>query len=541
MSQPKQPGGRGSTRLLLKRPVQLNTDEHRVIDEVISVLATATDVFVHQGMLVELVSRDGRLRTRLLTAVRLRTVITRRAHLLRGDKPAHPPEWLLQGVLQHDVWPGVRRLSGLSQGPFLRPDGTACTQSGFDAATGIFCAPQHLELDVPVQATRQDARDALAQLLRPLEDFPFGSRADRAVYLALLLTPFTRFAIDGLTPMFVIDGNAPGIGKTKLVDMVGLISTGEEPPHMSELRNEEEMRKRITSLVMDGSTFAFLDNVATRLGGPCLDSVLTSRVWKDRVLGTQRMVEARSNLIWVATGNNVMIMGDLARRLLWCRLTSLEEAPEARGSFSIGDLRAYVVTHRGRLASAALTVLVAFARAGYPRSSLLPMGSFEEWSGLVRGALVWVGEPDPLATQRDLRDAADDERSEALELLRYLGELFDEHGAFTAADLAAWCHANPSLPLAQLVHAASGARSGQPIVATMVARVLRRYRDLVVDRSMLRRMKKTNRGRLWEVVRTGDGSDAGDGAGGGSEPSSAEMRPASRASLPSRMGGDHAD
>ena len=46
-------------------------------------------------------------------------------------------------------------------------------------------------------------------------------------------------------------------------------------------------------------------------------------------------------------------------------------------------------------------VLRAFIAAGKPGArELEPFGSFEEWSDLVRGALVWLGEVDPVATRQ---------------------------------------------------------------------------------------------------------------------------------------------
>lgn len=53
--------------------------------------------------------------------------------------------------------------------------------------------------------------------------------------------------------------------------------------------------------------------------------------------------------------------------------------------------------------AAALTVLRAFHVAGRPRQTDTPLGSFEEWSRCVRGALVWLGRCDPVGTMDELR------------------------------------------------------------------------------------------------------------------------------------------
>src|SRR5207245_6819950 len=56
------------------------------------------------------------------------------------------------------------------------------------------------------------------------------------------------------------------------------------------------------------------------------------------------------------------------------------------------------------LVVAALTMLRAYCAARKPALGLRPMGSFEGWSGLVRGAIVWAGLPDPVETRGDSDD-----------------------------------------------------------------------------------------------------------------------------------------
>ena len=55
-----------------------------------------------------------------------------------------------------------------------------------------------------------------------------------------------------------------------------------------------------------------------------------------------------------------------------------------------------------------------------------PMGLYDEWSRVIRGALIWAGQPDVAGTQDDLRDCANEERTDASTLLRawyaYFGE-----------------------------------------------------------------------------------------------------------------------
>jgi putative DNA primase/helicase len=53
---------------------------------------------------------------------------------------------------------------------------------------------------------------------------------------------------------------------------------------------------------------------------------------------------------------------------------------------------------------------------GCPAQGIKPLGSFEEWSTLIRQALIWAGEADPCAGRQDI-EAESDPQYEALNSL----------------------------------------------------------------------------------------------------------------------------
>jgi len=131
----------------------------------------------------------------------------------------------------------------------------------------------------------------------------------------------------------------------------------------------------------------------------------------------------------MATGNNLAFEGDMTRRAVMCRMDAGIENPEGR-SFDV-DLKAWVPAHRVRLVAAGLTILRAFVCAGRPGlKRLAPFGSFEVWSDLIRGALVWLGEPDPCLTIKHI--VADDPVK--AQLLAFFKAIYDTMGdqPFTA-------------------------------------------------------------------------------------------------------------
>jgi hypothetical protein len=86
-------------------------------------------------------------------------------------------------------------------------------------------------------------------------------------------------------------------------------------------------------------------------------------------------------------------------RVILCRLDARIERPEER-DFRIADLKYYLAEHRRSLVAAAITILRAYYLAGRSEQRLTPWGGFDDWSGTVRAALVWLGLPDPCGTRQ---------------------------------------------------------------------------------------------------------------------------------------------
>ena len=173
---------------------------------------------------------------------------------------------------------------------------------------------------------------------------------------------------------------------------------------MPQVEDAEEMRKRILSIALSGLRVVLLDNV-TKLGGPIIDAALTSTMWRDRILGVSKEVIAPLRPVWIATGNNIEIRGDIIRRTNLVRLESDAERPDARSGFRHDPLVHWVRANRARLVTACLTILRAYCVAGRPKVDMMPWGRFEDWSTNVRAPLIWAGEPDPYLTREKLEEA----------------------------------------------------------------------------------------------------------------------------------------
>jgi len=155
--------------------------------------------------------------------------------------------------------------------------------------------------------------------------------------------------------------------------------------------------------LLAGQPLISIDNLNGDLGGDALCQIIERPVVEIRILGKSELVriEARSTLF--ATGNNIRLVGDIARRVLRCRLDPRMEEPERR-RFRRKPV-ATVLADRGRYVAAALTLVRAYVAAGRPHRAP-PIASFEAWSDLVRSALLWLGRANPVDTMKGAR--ADD-------------------------------------------------------------------------------------------------------------------------------------
>jgi hypothetical protein len=449
--QPHQGAGPGDD----DRPsITITTEEHEVNAEAVTALGRDCAIYQRGGMLVRVV-RDASpaakgirrpfaprieplppplLRERLAANARW-VMIKETSSGGAVEMRARPPAWCVSAVHARAGWPGIHHLEAVVDYPVLRPDGTILGRPGYDPETGLLLESAATCPAIPDRPSAAEAIDARDVLLDVVGDFPFEREAHKAAWLAALLTPLARFAFTGPTPLFLVDANVRAAGKGLLLDVISRIVTGERFTIATYTSDEDELRKRITSLVLAGDRLVLFDNLEGKFGNAVLDAALTGTAWKDRVLGANRMAEAPMFMTWYATGNNVIIAADTARRVCHVRLESPEERPEERQDFRRPNLLAWVGENRPRLLAAALSILRGYCAAGRPDQGLPAWGSFEGWSALVRSAVVWVGLPDPGETRLLLQEKADVAAESMAVVLTYWECLDPERRGLTAAEV----------------------------------------------------------------------------------------------------------
>lgn len=325
-------------------------------------------------------------------------------------KAAAPPIDIVSYINAQETWP-FPPLVSVTEAPVMRPDGSLVTEPGYDAATMLYYAPSaDLRLaPIPATPTIADVVAAKATLDDVLDDFPYDSATSRAHAYALLLTAVIRPAIAGMVPLALLTAPVAGTGKTLLASLVPAIASGRDPAMMAAPDKEEEWVKLITSMLLAGPSFALIDNISGTLKSSSLELLLTSPEWQQRMLGANRMATLKQRAVWVATGNNIQLAGDLPRRCYRIRLDAKMARPERRSTFKHRDIVRYARKQRGKLLSALLTLARSWYADNCPTYDVTPMGSYEDWARIVGSILAHAGIDGFLANLDEMYAEADSE------------------------------------------------------------------------------------------------------------------------------------
>jgi len=290
----------------------------------------------------------------------------------------------------------IKPLDAFVQHPTIRADGTLITKVGYDAASRLFLTSEITGLKVNAKLSAEGAAKAMKVLMAPFSEYPWQSRVDRAVFVAALFTVGLRHLFD-VAPLFAFSSPKHGSGKTQLAECLSRLWYGITLSKATWTPNPEEMEKRIAAFLLAGDRMVCLDNVTEgmRLEDSTLNKVLTSRRNTFRLLGKTERVELTNEATWFATGNQIMLSGDISRRALVCYIDAKVADPGAR-KFEITNLPLHVMQHRSEMMSAALSIVTSWMAAGRPvvLEKTREYGSFTEWYDMIRPLLLWAGEDD---------------------------------------------------------------------------------------------------------------------------------------------------
>jgi hypothetical protein len=354
-----------------------------------------------------------------------------------------PPEKVLSDFLvQQRGDYGVPPLVGFASVPAIDDKGAIDFGNGYDPYTGIYhhnVAP----FNVPSKPTKDDAITAMDVLLYPWSEYTLeGGELAKAVLLATVFTALRRPFLDR-APACTVASPQSGTGKGEFVNSLSLLAFGEVPKGTTFGSTAEEFDKRIFSSLRSAPRALLIDNVNNKnLQNDTLESFITEGKVSVRILGVSEDAEIASRTLLLATGNNMAIAGDMARRVLSTTILPRSNDPEADVyQFTPTE---YTRANRTKLLNAAYTIMRAYRLAGMPAGPHTGAGSFGQWVREVRDMVFWMTGIDVTAVFRRNKEN-DPARQDDTELVRSLARYFGDR-LFRATDVMEVYNIPPATP-----------------------------------------------------------------------------------------------
>ena len=373
--------------------ISLSGTLYRQAEQVWSAIKTHNNqpfLFKRGRSFVRIAPSMGRNVIEELTSTQLRSLLQDRFEFTKVNSETgntvfiNPPIALMNYLIGQSTWP-LPELQNLIQAPvFIPPDAELADTNGYHSELDAFMDLEGFKprRSMPLQAARQ-------LLHEWLHDFPFADEASRTHAFTFALTLLLRPLIKGNVPLFLISAPVPGTGKSLLVQTLCSVVTGTPAATMTEASDTDEWRKRITSVLQTSPPVVLLDNINRKLNSDALASVITSPIWQDRRLGQTEMLRVQNNAVWVATANNPIMSGELARRSIWIHMDPTAERPWTRTGF-LHPLPKWGEDHRAELFGALVTIVETWKNAGRPLAAPA-LGSFENWASILGGVLQVAG------------------------------------------------------------------------------------------------------------------------------------------------------
>lgn len=321
------------------------------------------------------------------------------AYFYEGNGPnksvknqVHPPLTLASGLDSSPVMP-LPFLHRVVSTPFFNRQGELIVKHGYDPVSSCYLYLQNQNGSIgkiPSKPTEKEVSDSIGIISNHLEGFPFADEASRSNAISLFFLPFIRDLIDGPTPLHLIEAPEKGTGKGMLAESLLYPFVGSELHSIQVPKsNDDEWRKQIVSSLLPSPQVILFDNIVGKLDNAPLCSLLTQRKWSARILGESRDATFLIVQIFVATGNNCRVEGDMQRRTLLIRLDAKTARPWERSNFKY-KLPDFVKVNRWKIIESALILIKHWLGAGAPEKEI-SWGSYEDYAKKIGGLVEFLG------------------------------------------------------------------------------------------------------------------------------------------------------
>lgn len=318
----------------------------------------------------------------------------------------------------------VRKLKGVTHVPMIRADGGLLDTPGYDPESKTLYLPEPgLKIPpIPAKPTSKQVKEAVELIDQMIGEFNFNADHDRSNYIGFLLTPLLRHVVPPPYKMGVITAPMPGSGKSFLASFGRIIHGGVLRAELPE--KDEELKKDITTILSETTApVVTFDNLGGVVRSSSLASLITDGTWEQRRLGGNIQITVPNDRLWLFTGNNVKLGGDLPRRAVWVTIDPKVPNPHERTDFKIKDIQGWVRDNRALLLWALLTMIQGWDTAGRPARSR-EADTFGKWSEVVEGILTYAEIPGGFDSKASRREEIGQDDSEWEEFLESVERVF---------------------------------------------------------------------------------------------------------------------
>lgn len=301
-------------------------------------------------------------------------------------------------------------LAAYTRTPLFDAAGRLVSRAGFHEDSGIFYDGPSIE---PAEGT--------ATLDAALAGFCWKEETDRVNFLGALLTTVTMPMWTRGHPFVAINGNKPGVGKSTLARLLGLLAEGgSEPSTVSWCPDEAEFEKQLATRVEAGDRVIIVDNAKTAkpIESPVLERCITDTRLNFRRLGSNSSIgRAQNDVLFCLTMNLVQMGADLRRRAL---PVNLELDVDVRNAtFHHDDLLGWAQEHREAAVGELLGLALRWMDAGKPLAEVPARHSTgHRWAATIDGILAHAGLPGFLSNFEASEHAFDPKYAVMLDIVR---------------------------------------------------------------------------------------------------------------------------
>lgn len=347
---------------------------------------------------------------------------------------------------------------------------------------------------------------AVSYLRELLQDFPFadwvngaeGVRRSRslAVQIAAMLAVFCKgmMAAEVARMGFLYDANCPRVGKSLLAKIALIPVHGACSPQGWPDRNEE-LKKVIDAVVMEGGSYLFLDNVRRFMQSTDLELLMSGSSYAGRVLSKTQTFVAENRVLVFLTANQGRMGTDLGQRFLRCELHSdVADAQSREVARIIDDAWLKKRQNRVNILSALWAIVRAWRDAGSPVASSFgcrPWRGFEQWSEVIGGMVAFAGFGNCLERPSEEEASMDPEGADFDSLLELLvAREQSRRIVLTFQEIVNLCHENDLFDWALEGKAVDGVFELTKKSRASFARILSRYAPNAETKAAMRHRVK---------------------------------------------------